>query len=241
MQEPSANQTAGDGDMLTRQQHKLLVFIDRHLKQSGVSPTFDEMATGLRLASKSGVHRIVSALEERGFLARRHNRARALEVLRLPQDLVRREGVIGDTPESATRSIANDMDVVQVPFYGRIAAGFALEALHATGDNVAVPAILLPGEPADHYALSVDGDSMQDHGIQHGDIVVIRRDAQVTDGQIGVASVAGGATLKRIRRQGYTLALESGNPKYPTRVFPSENVAIHGQMVALMRRYSLAR
>jgi repressor LexA len=225
--------------MLTRQQHDLLVFIDGRLKQTGVCPSYDEMAVALHVVSKSGVHRIVTALEERGFLARRRNRARALEVLRLPEDLAATERAAGGAPEMPAASIANDTDLVQVPFWGRIAAGFAVEALHATRDNVAVPAALLPEEAADHYALRVDGDSMRNHGIQHGDIVVIRRDAQVGDGQIGVASVAGGATLKRICRQGATIALESGNPKYPTRVFPSKNVRLHGPMVALMRRYPL--
>jgi len=224
--------------MLTHQQHDLLVFIDRRLNQTGVCPSFDEMATALRLASRSGVHRIVTALVERGFLARRRKCARALEVLRLPQDLA--AGAAGGTPETTAWSIANATDVVQVPFYGRIAAGFAVEALHASGEKVAVPAALLPGEAAGHYALRVDGDSMRDHGIQHGDIVVIRRDAPVGNGQIGVASVAGGATLKRICRQGSTIALESGNPKYPTRIFQSENVSLHGPIVALMRGYPLA-
>jgi repressor LexA len=222
--------------MLTRQQHDLLVFIDRCLKQTGVSPSFDEMAAALGLASKSGVFRIITALEERGFLARRHKRARALEVLRLPRDLAGQDSVA----KPVTQSIANDTDVVHVPFRGRIAAGFGVEALHATENNIAVPSALLAGEAIDHYALCVDGDSMRDHGIRHGDIVIVRHDVQVADGQIGVASVAGGATLKRICRQGRTIALESGNPKYPTRVFPSENVALHGPMVALMRRYPLA-
>jgi repressor LexA len=223
--------------MLTHQQHALLVFINQCLKETGVSPSFDEMAAALRLASKSGVYRIITALEERGFLSRRRRRARALEVLRLPPDLAGRENTPGGLAEAAARSVANDTDVVPVPFLGRIAAGFAVAALHATGANVAVPAALLPGEAADVFALRVDGDSMQGHGIQHGDIVIIRRDAQVGDAQIGVASVAGAATLKRVCRQGGMVALQSGNPKYPTRFVPSEDVSFHGPIVALMRRY----
>ncbi len=226
--------------MLTHQQHDLLVFIDRRLKQTGVSPSFDEMAAALGLASKSGVHRIVTALEERGFLGRRPRCARALEVLRLPQDHVTVVGTAAGPAPRPAQSIANDTDVVQIPFCGRIAAGLAVEALHATGGFIAVPAALLGGEAADHFALRVDGDSMVDHGIQHGDIVVIRRDAPVEDGQIGVASVEGGATLKRICRQGSTVALQSGNARYPARVFPSDSVAIHGPLVALMRRYTPA-
>jgi len=240
--------------MLTRKQHELLVFIDDHLKKTGVSPSFDEMKVGLRLKSKSGIHRLITALEERGFLARRHNRARALAVLRLPENVAvgsRRAGETKNVSASSGRHTvpigfsgsvadpcpANDIDVIQVPLHGRIAAGLAAEAPHVSGDRLAVPAALLPDGAHDHYALEVAGDSMTEAGILEGDMIIVRRDATVESGKIAVVSVDGDATLKRIFRHGNKIGLEPANVRYSTRVFPSERVTVQGRLVALLRRY----
>lgn len=232
--------------MLTHKQHELLVFINERLTQTGVSPSFDEMKDALRVRSKGGIHRLVTALEERGFLARRHHRARALEVLRLPEDVTggrRRAGSMRTASAGYARRVGSSaragdlLAVIQVPLHGRIAAGPPVEAPRASGDHLAVPAALLADAARDHYALEVAGDSMADAGILEGDMVIIRRDATVENGKIAVASVNGHATLKRVFRHGNEVALKSANIRYPTRVFPAEMVTVEGPLVALLRRY----
>ncbi|MBB2204325.1 transcriptional repressor LexA [Gluconacetobacter takamatsuzukensis] len=246
--------------MLTRKQHELLLFIDRHLKQTGFSPSFDEMKDALNLRSKSGIHRLISALEERGFLQRRHHRARALEVLRLPemgssspsQEPI---GVLAAAaPASADHAfvpnvikgdfagrlagapIATDAEAVSLPFYGRIAAGQPIEALRETGAQVAVPMNLLGR--GDHYTLEVAGDSMIEAGILDGDTVIIRRGDTADNGQIVVALIDDQeVTLKRLRRRGSTIALEPANARYESRIVPSDRVRIQGSLVGLLRRY----
>ena len=239
--------------MLTRKQHELLSYIDGHLKETGFSPSFDEMKDALNLRSKSGIHRLISALEERGFLRRRHHRARALEVLRLPDGGVRPEpaadAVAGQEPGFAPNVIkgdfhqrlsgvraAADAGAVQLPMYGRIAAGLPIEALRDTGTHVAVPMALIGG--GEHYALEVAGDSMIEAGILDGDTVIIRRDDTAENGQIVVALIDDGeVTLKRLRRRGSAVALEPANVRYETRIVPSDRVRVQGRLVGLLRRY----
>jgi repressor LexA len=236
--------------MLTRKQHELLSFIDRHLKTTGFSPSFEEMKAALHLKSKSGIHRLISALEERGFLRRRHHRARALEVVRLPDDLAAREPA--PPPPAAAFSpnvirgdfgnrlqgvrAANEAGAVQLPLYGRIAAGLPIEALRDSGAQIEVPVALLGN--GEHYALEVAGDSMQDAGILDGDTVIIRRGEIAENGQIVVALVdETEVTLKRLRRRGNSVALEPANRLYETRLLPADKVRVQGRLVALLRRY----
>jgi repressor LexA len=239
--------------MLTRKQHELLVYIDRHLKQTGFSPSFEEMKEALQLKSKSGIHRLISALEERGFIGRRHHRARALEVLRLPEDSPARTAdapaepvgngsfspnvIRGDfSPRIAGVRAANEVAAIELPLYGRIAAGLPIEALRDAGSQIEVPmAILGNGE---HYALEVAGDSMVEAGILDGDTVIIRKGEQADNGQIVVALVDDAeVTLKRLRRRGNSIALEPCNVRHETRIFPADKVKVQGRLVALMRRY----
>ncbi|MCL2428439.1 MAG: transcriptional repressor LexA [Alphaproteobacteria bacterium] len=239
--------------MLTRKQYQLLIFIDRHLKQTGFSPSFEEMKEALQLRSKSGIHRLISALEERGFLRRRHHRARALEVVRLPEDIAPRsaenqarnaEGqnfapnvIRGDfTARIAGVRAANEAGAVQLPLYGRIAAGLPIEALRDAGAQIEVPMALLGN--GEHYALEVAGDSMVDAGILDGDTVVIRKGESAENGQIVVALVdENEVTLKRLRRRGNSIALEPANARHETRIFPADRVKVQGRLVALLRRY----
>jgi repressor LexA len=235
--------------MLTRKQHELLSFIDRHLKSTGFSPSFEEMKAALHLKSKSGIHRLISALEERGFLRRRHHRARALEVVRLPDDLLPHEAPAPAAPAFSPNVIrgdfgarlqgvraANEAGAVQLPLYGRIAAGLPIEALRDSGAQVEVPVALLGN--GEHYALEVAGDSMQDAGILDGDTVVIRRGEVAENGQIVVALVdENEVTLKRLRRRGNSVALEPANRLYETRILPADKVRVQGRLVALLRRY----
>jgi repressor LexA len=245
--------------MLTRKQHELLVFIDRHLKSAGYSPSFDEMKEALNLKSKSGIHRLISALEERGFLSRRHHQARALEVLRLPNDnlapmprdarSVPKTGVAARESGFAPTVIrgdfsnrlpgvkaAHEVGAVQLPLYGRIAAGMPREALRDATAQIEVPVALLGA--GEHYALEVAGDSMIEAGIQDGDTVIIRRVETAETGQIVVALVDDSeVTLKRLRKRGASIALEPANPRYESRIFPAERVRVQGRLVALMRRY----
>ncbi len=235
--------------MLTRKQHELLLFIHRHLGRHGVSPSFDEMKDALKLKSKSGIHRLITALEERGFIRRLPHRARALEVLRLPETLARADrgeiGASGFAPKVIQgdfggalpgASVAEDSAALQLPLYGRIAAGTPVEALRDEDEFVDVPATILG--KGDHYALEVDGDSMIDAGILDGDTVVIQRADTADNGAIVVALVDGReVTLKRIRRKGGAIALEPANKRYETRIFPPERIKIQGRLVGLMRRY----
>ena len=239
--------------MLTRKQHELLLFIDKHLRETGFSPSFEEMKEALSLKSKSGIHRLISALEERGFLARRHHRARALEVTRLPEDLGRRTAYLPDDDEEAptfspnvikgdfsTRfngvKAAEEVSAVQLPLYGRIAAGVPIEAMRDSGAHIEVPVAMLGS--GEHYALEVAGDSMIDAGILDGDTVLIRKGDTADNGQIVVALVdEGEVTLKRLRRRGASIALEPANPRHETRIFPADRVRVQGKLVGLLRKY----
>ena len=230
--------------MLTRKQHELLMFIHERIKETGVSPSFDEMKDALDLASKSGIHRLITALEERGFLRRLAHRARALEVVKLPQQATaaappRGRGqfvptVVEGSAPPPPPMIAND--VRDLAILGRIAAGTPIEAIQQERDRLQVPeAILGAGE---HYVLEVQGDSMINAGIFDGDYVVIRRGATANTGEIVVALVDGQeATLKRLRRKGESIALEAANPAYQTRVYGPDQVQVQGKLVGLIRRY----
>ncbi len=237
--------------MLTRKQHQLLGFIDRHLKETGFSPSFDEMKDALDLRSKSGIHRLISALEERGFLSRRHHRARALEVLRLPEHGPAMDVAIeaaaaqafapnvikGDFSQrlQGVRA-AGDAAAVQLPLYGRIAAGLPIEALRDTGNHIQVPMSMLGA--GEHYALEVAGDSMIEAGILDGDTVIIRKDEVAENGQIIVALIDDTeVTLKRLRRRGNAIALEPANARYETRIVPVDRVRVQGRLVGLLRQY----
>ncbi|MGI4952396.1 MAG: transcriptional repressor LexA [Janthinobacterium lividum] len=242
--------------MLTRKQHELLIFIDRHLKATGFSPSFEEMKEALQLRSKSGIHRLISALEERGFLQRRHNRARALEVVKLPNEAPRLvpaasaetvppEAAAGFTPNvirgdftnrfPAVRA-ANEAAAIQLPLYGRIAAGLPIEALRDNGAQIEVPLAMLGS--GEHYALEVDGDSMIEAGILNGDIVIIRKGDVAENGEIIVALVDDReVTLKRLRRKGNSIALEPANVKHQVQVLPADQVKVQGKLVALLRKY----
>jgi repressor LexA len=240
--------------MLTRKQYELLMYIDHHLKQTGFSPSFEEMKEALKLKSKSGIHRLISALEERGFLGRRRHRARALEVLRMPENLSGR-GVSDEATAEATGQsfspnviqgdftsriagvrAANDAVAIQLPLYGRIAAGLPIEALRDPTSYVDMPVHMLGS--GEHYALEVAGDSMVEAGIVDGDTVIIRRGEVAENGQIVVALVdENEVTLKRLRKRGHSIALEPCNVRHETRIFPADRVKVQGRLVALLRRY----
>jgi len=240
--------------MLTRKQHELLFFIDRHLRETGVSPSFDEMKDALGLKSKSGIHRLISGLEERGFIRRLAHRARALEVLRLPGDLTPgAEAARGEAPGFDPKvirgdfggdgrgtltgaTVAGDVGSVELPLLGKIAAGTPIAALSDSSAHIEVPAGLLGA--GDHYALTVEGDSMIDAGILDGDTVLIRRCDGADSGTIVVALVDNEeATLKRLRRKGNSIALEPANPAYQTQVLPPDRVKVQGRLVGLLRQY----
>ena len=230
--------------MLTRKQHELIRFIQVRLEETGVSPSFEEMKEALDLKSKSGVHRLISALEERGFIRRLPNRARALEVLRQPEDVgtkappraanVNSAAAVVRPPE-AKPAPAND--VIEIPLHGRIAAGVPIEAINHVSHHIAVPGSMLSGN-GQHYALEVRGDSMIEAGINDGDVVVIREQTTAENGDIVVALVEDQeATLKRFRRRGGMIALEAANPAYETRVYPDHAVKVQGRLVGLIRTY----
>jgi repressor LexA len=215
--------------MLTAKQRELLLFIDERLKQDGVSPSFDEMREALELKSKSGVHRLISALEERGFIRRLPNRARALEVLKLPE--MRSATVTPIRPVAP--SPAND--VMEIPLHGRIAAGTPIEALQGT-ESFSVPAALLG--PGEHYALEVSGDSMVDEGILDGDFALIRKVDTARDGEIVVALIDNEeATLKTYRREGRMIRLDPANSRYEPQRYDEDRVQIQGRLAGLIRRY----
>src|SRR3954447_2660492 len=216
--------------MLTAKQRELLLFIDKRLNESGISPSFDEMREALDLKSKSGVHRLISALEERGFIRRLPNRARALEVLKLPE--VRPAATV--TPiRPAVAAPAND--TLEIPLHGRIAAGTPIEALQGS-ESFAVPAALLG--PGEHYALEVSGDSMVDEGILVGDFALIRKVDTARDGEIVVALVNDEeATLKTFRREGNMIRLDPANRHYEPQRYRPEQVQIQGRLAGLVRRY----
>lgn len=213
--------------MLTKRQHELLLLIDRRLREDGVSPSFEEMKDAVGLKSKSGIHRLITALEERGFIRRLPNRARALEVLRLPET--------AEVNVSLLKPAVESTGTVELPKYGKIAAGTPIEALRGN-DTISVPAEMVGA--GQHYALTVAGDSMVEAGILDGDTVIIRRTDTVENGEIAVALVDGcEVTLKKIRRKGNAVALEPCNKDYETRIFSPERVTIQGKLVGLMRNY----
>src|SRR3954465_10253244 len=216
--------------MLTAKQRALLMFIDTRLNQRGISPSFDEMREALDLKSKSGVHRLISALEERGFIRRLPNRARALEVIKLPE--ARPSATV--TPlRPAAPAAANDM--IEIPLHGRIAAGTPIEALQGT-ECFPVPAALLG--PGEHYALEVSGDSMVDEGILDGDFALIRKADVARDGEIVVALINDEeATLKTFRREGQMIRLDPANRLYDPQRYRPEQVRIQGRLAGLLRRY----
>ena len=223
--------------MLTRKQHELLLFIHQRLSETGVSPSFEEMKDALDLKSKSGVHRLIRALEERNFIRRLPNRARALEVVRMP------ERVIPLKPSAASVTLpprieipvaAND-SVIELPLHGRIAAGMPIEAMEGQS-SLAVPAALLG--PGEHYALEVSGDSMIEAGILDGDYALIRRSETARDGEIVVALIdEAEATLKYFRREGQMIRLDPANHAYSPQRYQSGQVQVQGKLAGLLRRY----
>jgi len=232
--------------MLTRKQHELLIFIHERLKEAGVPPSFDEMKDALDLRSKSGIHRLIKALEERGFIKRLPNRARAIEVVRMPDSTTPAtprargfspsviEGSLGRMRPVAAGEPANDP--VVVPVMGRIAAGVPIEAIQTHSHSIVVPPDLLTA--GEHFALEVRGDSMIEAGIFEGDTVLIKRTDTAETGDIVVALVdEEEATLKRLRRKGASIALEAANPAYETRIFGPDRVRVQGKLVGLIRRY----
>ncbi|HTI66781.1 MAG TPA: transcriptional repressor LexA [Caulobacteraceae bacterium] len=228
--------------MLTRKQHELLMFIHERLKESGVSPSFDEMKDALDLASKSGIHRLITALEERGFLRRLPHRARALEVIKLPEQATSgaprgRQPFRPQVVEGAGQRPADAAnDVRELPLLGKIAAGTPIEAIQHERDRIAVPESML-GQ-GEHFILEVQGDSMIEAGILDGDLVVIRKGDAANNGEIVVALVMGEeATLKRLRRRGASIALEPANRNYETRILGPDQVQVQGKLVGLIRKY----
>ena len=226
--------------MLTPKQHELLCFIHERLQASGVSPSFEEMKDALDLKSKSGVHRLISALEERGFLRRLPNRARALEVLRQPEDVTAGSRRSANdtisrvtTPPAAAPSPAND--VIEIPLHGRIAAGMPIEAMESD-QMLPVPAALLGA--GDHYALEVSGDSMIEAGIFDGDYALVRRTDTARDGEIVVALVRNEeATLKYLRRENGMIRLDPANSTHEPQLYRPEEVQVQGRLAGLLRRY----
>jgi repressor LexA len=236
--------------MLTRKQYELLMYIHDKMRETGVAPSFDEMKEALDLRSKSGIHRLITALEERGFLRRLAHRARALEIIKLPENsnapMQRSKTVVAKRPQlglveaggtiRSTASRGGLRPLVEVPVMGRIAAGTPIEALQNVTDSLPVAqALIASGE---HYALEVSGDSMVNAGILNGDTVVIQRTDDAHSGDIVVALVDNHeATLKRLRKRGSQIALEAANPSFETRIFNSDRVKVQGRLVGLFRRY----
>ena len=229
--------------MLTAKQRELIVFIQQRLEETGISPSFEEMKEALDLKSKSGVHRLISALEERGFLRRLPNRARALEVIRQPGDTTPARAAAPATdnvvpmvppPARVAASVAAN-DVVELPLHGRIAAGAPIEALEGQS-TLPVPAALLG--PGEHYALEVSGDSMVEAGIFDGDFALVRRTNTARDGEIVVALVRGEeATLKYLRREGGQVRLDPANAAYDPQFYRPDEVEVQGKLAGLLRRY----
>ncbi|MEL6278594.1 MAG: transcriptional repressor LexA [Pseudomonadota bacterium] len=242
--------------MLTRKQYDLLMFIHTRVNQSGVSPSFDEMKDALDLRSKSGIHRLITALEERGYIRRLPHRARALEVVKLPENMTHKQrtgaphlsvvsGDLDDAPAeqplkpAGSRPLEADFrgSVSEVELVGRIAAGQPIEALENSLNRIGVPSMMM-GSGSEHFALEVKGDSMIDEGIHDGDYVVIEKRDTAQNGDIVVALIEGQeATLKRLRRKGGAIALEAANPAYETQIYAAEKVQIQGRLVGLMRSY----
>ncbi|GAB5431739.1 MAG: transcriptional repressor LexA [Epibacterium sp.] len=241
--------------MLTKKQLQLLEFIHKRLQKDGVPPSFDEMKTALDLRSKSGIHRLITALEERGFIRRLAHRARAIEVIRLPDSLggggalgaasdgFQPKVITGGRGDSADDGAAAELKPVadtgatELTIMGRIAAGVPIEAINQAAAHVAVPNAMLSSS-GQHYALEVRGDSMIDAGINDGDVVVIRETDAADNGDIVVALVEGHeATLKRFERKGRMIELHAANPAYPTRSYTEDQVKVQGRLVGLIRTY----
>ncbi len=233
--------------MLTKKQLDLLAFIHKRVQRDGVPPSFDEMKLALDLRSKSGIHRLITALEERGFIRRLAHRARAIEVVKLPESLGGLpnpgfaprviDGDRPDTPPPAAAIPASTAASFELPLMGRIAAGVPIEAISQVSHTVSVPGGMIAGS-GEHYALEVNGDSMIDAGINDGDVVVIRETSVADNGDIVVALIEDSeATLKRFKRNGASIALEAANPAYETRVFPADKVKVQGRLVGLIRTY----
>ena len=223
--------------MLKRKQQELLSFIDQRLQADGVSPSFEEMKDALQLRSKSGVHRLINALEERRFIRRLPNRARALEVLQMPEALRPVLKLVPSTPAPRphVQAMIAANDTIVVPLHGRIAAGLPVEALESDR-SLSVPAALLG--PGDHYALEVSGDSMIDAGIFDGDYALIRRCDDARDGDIVVALIDDTeATLKYLRREKGLVRLDPANIAYQPQRYPPERVRVQGKLAGLLRRY----
>ena len=229
--------------MLTKKQLNLLEFIHKRVQRDGVPPSFDEMKDALDLRSKSGIHRLITALEERGFIRRLAHRARALEIVKLPDALQGKTGftprvIEGDRPDSTPPSaLPVEGASVELPVMGRIAAGTPIAAISEISHNVAVPQTMLG--KGEHYALEVRGDSMIEAGINDGDIVVIRETTVASNGDIVVALVEDEeATLKRFRQTGSTIALEPANAALTTQIYRDDQVKVQGRLVGLIRTYS---
>ena len=240
--------------MLTKKQHELLSYIDKQLNLKGVSPSYDEMKDALGLASKSGIHRLITALQERGFIRRLPHKARALEVLKRPENQLDKD--LSDDADSQDSNVIQgsfngaatampvmpdsalgDSEAVRLPLWGRIAAGTPIEALRDNSNSVEVPASILGR--GDHYALDVDGDSMIDAGIHDGDTVIIQQTDTAENGTIVVALVDNTeVTLKRLRRKGDSIALEPANAAYETRICGPDQVKVQGKLVGLFRKYN---
>jgi len=228
--------------VLTRKQLELLDFINKRMQRDGIPPSFDEMKEALDLRSKSGIHRLITALEERGFIRRLAHRARAIEILKLPEAMEKASFaprvIEGDRPSQpkGARPVT-PIHATELPVMGRIAAGTPIEAISEISHHVAVPGQMLSGR-GNHYALEVRGDSMIEAGINDGDIVVIREQLTAENGDIIVALVEGQeATLKRFRRRGSMIALEAANPTYETRLLRDDQVKVQGRLVGLIRSY----
>ena len=233
--------------MLTRKQLDLLNYINKHLSKDGIPPSFDEMKEALDLRSKSGIHRLITALEERGFIRRLAHRARAIEIVKLPDSLETNNNVTELNAnfsknssiklETGTKSRPTSVHAKELPVMGRIAAGVPIEAISQVSHNVAIPGHMLRNG-GDHYALEVKGDSMIEEGINDGDIVVIKETKTAVNGDIVVALVKDSeATLKRFFYRGDAIALEAANPAYETRIVPSDQVKVQGRLVGLIRSY----
>ncbi|MEQ1819148.1 MAG: transcriptional repressor LexA [Terricaulis sp.] len=226
--------------MLTAKQKELLLYIHERIKETGVSPSFDEMKEALDLASKSGIHRLITALEERGFLRRLPHRARALEVLKMPDSAATAappKGRQSFRPSVVGESRSNGASSHSIPILGQIAAGVPIEAIQSEVGRITPPEDLLGS--GDHFALEVKGDSMIQAGILDGDVVIIKRSETADSGDIVVALVDNEeATLKRLRKRGNSVALEAANPAYETRIFGPDRVRVQGKLVAMIRRYS---
>ncbi len=249
--------------MLTRKQHELLLFVNRRLSEDGVSPSFEEMKEALNLKSKSGIHRLITGLEERGFIRRLAHRARALEIVRLPEDtsVAQRRAappapvaaapaaaptaergrfsptvIRGDFKSAASNAHASVNENVELPLYGKIAAGTPIEALRDSSNMISVPPNMIG--TGDHYALEVAGDSMIEAGIMDGDTVLIQKCENAENGAIVVALIdSNEVTLKRLRKRGDSIALEPANKVYETRIFGPDRVKVQGKLIGLMRRY----